>query len=342
MIDTFITLEGPITDKIQISGGLRRSLLDLIFPAVAPDDIGIRQAPVYLDYQFKLELLAHQTRPSAHLGVRVERPPRADSERGGGRRSCHPRTNRARDELLQQPDRLEPQARRQGRAGVWPSTSVRRRSTSGSATSSGSKGTFIKPTARGEWRYQITDRVQLITGLDVYVAPVDLTYVGPQPEAQEGAGSGQGSLAGEETVFAESTPRSFGPGSTSSRTRASARSSSSSSASVSTTSARSPRLPSTPASPPSSACATTCASRSARASSASRLSSKSRTRRSAIPNSSPLKAVHLGARLGVRRSSAARFGVEGFYKYLWDRPVPTPGGIAPFYVERRNRPHLRR
>ncbi|MGB7477435.1 MAG: TonB family protein, partial [Polyangiales bacterium] len=55
IIDTFITLEGPITDKISISGGLRRSLIDLILPAVLPDDIGVRQAPVYIDYQFKLK-----------------------------------------------------------------------------------------------------------------------------------------------------------------------------------------------------------------------------------------------------------------------------------------------
>ena len=35
----------------QIAGGARRSLIDLVFKYIVPDDIGITQAPVYYDYQ---------------------------------------------------------------------------------------------------------------------------------------------------------------------------------------------------------------------------------------------------------------------------------------------------
>jgi outer membrane receptor protein involved in Fe transport len=50
------------------------------------------------------------------------------------------------------------------------------------------------------------------------------------------------------------------------------------------------------------------------------------------PNLDPLKAVHLGAGWEYDALPGFRFGVEGFYKYLWDRPVSTPGGEAPFYI----------
>ncbi len=74
------------------------------------------------------------------------------------------------------------------------------------------EGTFIQTYGRGEWRYQITDRVRLIAGLDVYTAPIDLAYVGPQPGAAEGAGSSAGSLAGQDQVFADVDTTIFRPG----------------------------------------------------------------------------------------------------------------------------------
>jgi len=50
------------------------------------------------------------------------------------------------------------------------------------------------------------------------------------------------------------------------------------------------------------------------------------------PELDPIKAVHVGAGWEYDAVPGARFGVEAFYKYLWDRAIPTPGGEAPFYV----------
>jgi hypothetical protein len=50
------------------------------------------------------------------------------------------------------------------------------------------------------------------------------------------------------------------------------------------------------------------------------------------PDLTPIKAVHLGVGWEYDAFDIASFGVEGFYKYLWDRPVTTPGGLAPFFV----------
>ena len=44
------------------------------------------------------------------------------------------------------------------------------------------------------------------------------------------------------------------------------------------------------------------------------------------------EAVHLGAGWEYDALPGARFGVEGFYKHLWDRAIATPNGQAPFYV----------
>ncbi|MGB9338776.1 MAG: TonB-dependent receptor, partial [Polyangiales bacterium] len=50
------------------------------------------------------------------------------------------------------------------------------------------------------------------------------------------------------------------------------------------------------------------------------------------PNLDPIKAVHLGLGWEYDAFPGVRFGVEGFYKYLWDRTIATPRGEAPFYL----------
>jgi outer membrane receptor protein involved in Fe transport len=50
------------------------------------------------------------------------------------------------------------------------------------------------------------------------------------------------------------------------------------------------------------------------------------------PDLSPIQAVHLGAGWEYDAFPGVRFGVEGFYKYLWNRPVSTTGGVPPFYT----------
>ncbi|MBW2211710.1 MAG: TonB-dependent receptor, partial [Deltaproteobacteria bacterium] len=211
IIDTFVTLEGPITDKISISGGLRRSLLDLVFPAVAPDDIGIRQAPVYLDYQFKLNFW-----PTKRDRVRISAYGSNDrldlilEEAAGDDPAIRGNTQLATSFYNNQIDwtrRVGEKVEQELAFNVGPN-----KIKFALGNEFRLEGTFIQTYARGEWRYQITDRVRLIAGLDVYTAPVDLTYVGPQPQAQEGAGSQQGSLAGQEQVFADVDTTLFRPG----------------------------------------------------------------------------------------------------------------------------------
>jgi TonB family protein len=331
VIDTFVTLEGPITDKISISGGLRRSLLDLVFPAVAPDDIGVRQAPVYLDYQFKLNFWPtkrDRVRISAYgsndrLDLILEEAAGDDPAIRGDTQLATSFYNNQIDWTRRVGDKVEQDLT----FNVGPN-----KINFALGSEFRLEGTFIQTYGRGEWRYQITDRVRLIAGLDVYTAPIDLTYVGPQPQAQEGAGSQQGSLAGQDQVFADVDTTIFRPGvylesdmQLGKITRLilglrvdyfSAINASSVDPRLTTifTVAKDMRVklgvgvfsqpPELQESDPS----------------------------IGNPGLDPIKAVHLGAGWEYDALPGARFGVEGFYKYLWDRAISTPHGEAPFYV----------
>ena len=331
VIDTFVTIESPITDKVQISGGLRRSLLDLVFPAVAPDDIGVRQAPVYFDYQFKLAF-----QPTKRDRVRISAYGANDrlellfedvqGDDPAIRGQSDLRTafyNNQLDWRRKIGDRVEQELAfnvgpQQIRFGIGDEFRL--------------DGWFIQTYGRGEWRYQISDRVRLIAGVDVFAAPVRLDYVGPQPDPSEGGGSQQGALAGQETVFA----------------------------SVDTNIVRPALYFETDASLGKLVqlilglrfdyySEINGYSVDPRLTTIFKVRDDMRVKAGVVlfsqppefqesdvtlgnPNLDPFKAVHVGLGWEYEPFAIARFGVEGFYKYLWDRPVATPGGQAPFFV----------
>jgi hypothetical protein len=331
VIDTFVTLESPITDKVQISGGLRRSLLDLIFPAVAPDDIGVRQAPVYIDYQFKLNFL-----PTKRDRVRISAYGSNDrlelilNEAAGDDPAIRGQTQLGTSFYNNQIDwrrKLGDKAEQDLAFNVGP-----QRINFSLGDEFRLEGRFIQTYSRGEWRYQITDRVQLIAGLDVYATPIDLDYVGPQPDAAEGGGSQQGSLAGQDQVVAAVNTTIVRPGL---YLESNARLGKLVQLVIGlrldyfseiTAFSVDPRL-------------TTIFNvrDDMRVKVGTGIFSQPpefQESDSSIgnPNLSPFKAVHLGAGWEYDAFPGARFGVEGFYKYLWNRPVTTPGGVEPFYV----------
>ncbi len=331
IIDTFVTLEAPLSDKISISGGLRRSILDLVFPAVVPDDIGVRQAPVYLDYQFKLNF-----RPTKRDRVRISAYGSKDrlelilEEAAGNDPAIRGNTQFATSFYNNQIDwrrRVGDKVEQELTFNAGPN---KIKFSLGNAFRL--EGTFIQTYSRGEWRYQITDRVRLIAGLDVYVAPVDLTYVGPQPQAQEGAGSQQGSLAGQDQVFADVDTTIFRPGvylesdmklGKVTQLILGLRVDHFSEINSSTVD---PRL-------------TTIftVAKDMRVKLGVGIFSQPPELQESDPGIGnpeldPIKAVHVGAGWEYDALPGARFGIEGFYKYLWDRAIATPNGQAPFYV----------
>ena len=331
VIDTFITLEAPLTDKISISGGLRRSLLDLIFPAVAPEDLGVRQAPVYIDYQFKLNFLPtkrDRVRISAYgsndrLELVLEEAAGDDPAIRGDTELGTSFYNNQIDWTRRVGDKVDQELA----FNVGPSKISFKLGDEFRL-----EGTFIQTYGRGEWRYQITDKVRLTTGLDVYTAPVDLVYVGAQPDAGEGAGSQQGSLAGRDQVFAEVDTTVFRPGvylesglKLGKITELILGLRMDYFSDISSF-AVDPRLTTI----------FTVAEDMRVKLGVGVFSQPPEFQESdstiGNPNLDPIKAVHLGAGWEYDAVPGFRFGVEGFYKYLWDRAITTPNGEAPFYV----------
>jgi TonB family protein len=330
IIDTFVTVEAPLGDKVSISGGLRRSFIDLILPAVLPDDIGVRQAPVYIDYQFKLNYY-----PTKRDRVRISAYGSNDRlelilEQSGDDPAIRGTTQFATSFYNNQVDwtrNIGDKVQQQLQFNVGPSKIDFQLGEEFLL-----EGSFIQTYGRAEWQYQITDQVRLTAGLDIYTAPVNLVYFGPQPGATEGAGSQQGSLAGQQQVFADVSSVIFRPG-------------------VYLESgmdlgkftelilglrldyfgeidafAVDPRLTTIFA-----------VAKNMRVKlGVGIFSQPPEFQESDVtignPNLDPIQAVHVGAGWEYDALPGVRFGVEGFYKYLWDRAIPTPNGEAPFYV----------
>lgn len=331
VFDTFVTLEAPLTDKISISGGLRRSLIDLIVPAVLPSDVGVRQAPVYIDYQLKLVFL-----PNKRDRIRISAYGSNDrldlilEEAAGDDPAIRGNTQLATSFYYNQIDwkrRLGDKSEQELTFNVGPN-----KINFALGNDFRLQGTFIQTYGRGEWRYPISDKVRLIAGLDVYTAPVDLTYAGPQPRGQEGAGSQQGSFASREKVFADLNSTIFRPGvyfesdmQVGKLTELILGLRIDYFSEISAF-AFDPRL-------------TTIFTvrEDMRVKLGVGLFSQPpeiQESNPSIGNPSlqPIEAVHLDAGWEYDAFPGARFGVEGFYKYLWDRAVATPHGEAPFYV----------
>jgi TonB family protein len=331
VIDTFFTIEAPITDKISISGGLRRSLLDLILPSVLPDDVGIRQAPVYIDYQFKMNFL-----PSKRDRVRISAYGSSDrlalilDEASGDDPAIRGNTELSTSFYNNQIDwtrRVGDRVEQELAFNVGPT-----KINFGLGDEFRLEGTFIQTYGRGEWRYQITDKVRLIAGLDVYTAPIDLVYAGPQPGAGEGAGTQSGSLASQDQVFAEVDTTIFRPGvylesnmQLGKLTQLILGLRMDYFSAIDAFSVD-PRLTTI----------FTVAEDMRVKVGVGIFSQPPEFQESDAsignPNLDPIKAVHLGLGWEYDAFPGVRFGVEGFYKYLWDRTIATPRGEAPFYL----------
>ena len=332
-IDTFITAEGPINDKLSISGGFRRSLIDLVFPLFIPDDadVGVRQAPVYYDYQLKLVY-----RPTKRDRVRFSSYGSNDrlallfEETAGDDPTIRGDGNFATRFYNNQIDwarRISDKTEQSIAFEIGPINID-----FGIGDAFQLQGRFLQTYSRAEWRYQLNERVQLIAGADLSLTPVDLFFQGPPPSASEGAGSQQGSLATEDQVTALVDNVVFRPGlylesglNLGKLTRL-------------VLGVRLDYFSDIDA-----------FSFDPRATTIFTVRPDMRVKLGVgiysqppefqesdatigNPNLEPIQSVHVGAGWEYDAFPGVTFDVEGFYKYLWDRPVPTQNGEAPFFV----------
>lgn len=195
LFDASLLVTAPISDDAEIALAGRRSWFDAIFTAVAEDsDIQTIAAPVYYDYQLmgtwrpsdrdKLRLMVYGS--SDELRLLFEQPADGDSSVAGNfafGTSFH---------------RVHGSWRRKLSADVDQDIDIAVGTLDadfglGEAFKFNLTGTEIY--ARSEWRGRVTEKVRLIGGLDLFFMPGRYLYQGPAIGQSEGNPDNQGGTA---------------------------------------------------------------------------------------------------------------------------------------------------
>ena len=329
LIDASLLLEGPITDKLSIAVGFRRSLIDLVFGAVVPDNVSVTAAPVYYDYQTFLTW-----RPTDRDRVRLLIYGSSD------------RFKLFFDEAAGDDPAVRGKARFLARFHYHHLSWERRINNRieqdidvmagpikldfGFGDAFTFRGSFQQVYGRSEWRFSLSDKAKLIVGTDLFLIPADLVFVGPPARQAEGGNVNNDPIAGQDTVTVDEKTVVFRPG-----------------LYLETNLDLGP----------------------ARLILATRMDYFSEIKRwvfdprlSAIfdvndqwriksgiglysqppefqesddtignPNLKAIRSVHAGLGVEYDPTPGVSLGVEGFYKYLWDRAVSTPNGVPPYF-----------
>ncbi|MEM6956344.1 MAG: TonB-dependent receptor [Myxococcota bacterium] len=186
-IDASVLAEFPLGENASMALGFRRSLLDLFFDLVLPDEIGISQAPVYYDWQSIVSW-----RPSSRDRLRFQFYGASD-----------------RFKLLFD-DGLEADPAASGNLGLitrfatfqasWDrqindDTELEVNAAFGPQTVDFGQGNALnvdlfvnQAYLRTEMRHRITPRYKLTYGVDISVAPFSIDFSGPSQRQTEGAG----------------------------------------------------------------------------------------------------------------------------------------------------------
>jgi TonB family protein len=186
-LDSSLLLEGPITDKASFMVGGRRSYLGEVLTAGAPDNAGPLAAPVYYDYQ----------------GFVTYRPTDRDRLRIGGYGSSDRLqvlfTEKDDDPAI---ERIEV-AQQFHRAQVgWRHQYTKKLDHDLQFAAGRNSDVISFPPdfnldlvirelyLRAEWRYRVSDKLQLIAGTDNQAGFFSVSYLGPTLPDQEGSGAG--------------------------------------------------------------------------------------------------------------------------------------------------------
>jgi hypothetical protein len=198
LIDGSAMVQGPITNNWEVAAAARRSWLDVTLgAALSAADVSTIAAPVYYDYQVmstyrpsdkdKLRLLIYGS--SDKFKLLFEQPGDADPAVSGNFR-IQTQFHRAQVSWYRKvSDRVDHDL--EVSMGTFDyEFGV------GDAFDFTLKG--MEAYARSEWRMRVTDKVRLISGLDVVVLPGEVSYGGPplqQQESNPGGGGGGASTS---------------------------------------------------------------------------------------------------------------------------------------------------
>lgn len=187
VIDTSLLLEGPITRKFSLAGSFRRSLIDLILPYVIPSDAStLTAAPVYYDYQ-----LIGTWRPTDRDNLRFQFYGSSDHFALIAKNSSESDQSAAENAigLTTRFNNLQATWNRQLR-GNTDQNVVFEVGPQHLEFNAGLDIKFQLETTqiygRSQWLTRLSDHLRLVTGLDVSSGPFWITYIGPNAGQSEG------------------------------------------------------------------------------------------------------------------------------------------------------------
>jgi TonB family protein len=330
-IDAWILAEGPIGDKVSVALAARRSLIDLILPAILSGaDLSVTSAPVYYDHQFILTY-----KPTSRDRIRLMSYGASDAFAFiVGEELAEDPNIRGAAELRQRFyfttltwDRdLNRGFKQTMTFAIGPSRPVFR-----FGPDLEFDARFLDMTLRSEWRGRLSKRFETIVGTDIRAVPYRIRYSGPPIRQTEGAPPGNQGSASERVVREAGDGVLFQPGVygevagdfdpvrvvlglrfdyVSSANRA----------------VLDPRLNTFHQ-----------VNEKLRLKAGVGMYSQPPAVQETAPNiGNPnldfIRSVHTSAGGDYEVDKGIQVGLEGFYKYLWNRPVSTVGGLPPFFV----------
>lgn len=210
LIDASILAEGPIGDRASIAIAARRSYIDFIFDSLVPSGVfDVVAAPVYYDYQalgtwrptdrdrLRLKIFGS----SDEFRLIFSEPP-SDNPNIRGNLDLSTQFHRAHVSWTRA---LSPDVDQELDVSVGPSLF-----TFGLGESLRIQGDFIQMYGRAEWRARLTRGVRLLFGLDMFLVPFDVAFVGPAPAQTEGSPAMQ-PLGTRESVALHTTGTAYRP-----------------------------------------------------------------------------------------------------------------------------------
>ena len=199
-IDAWVLAEGPIGDKVSVALAARRSLIDLILPAVlSGTTLTVTAAPVYYDHQFILTY-----RPTERDRIRLMSYGASDAfafivgddlAEDPNIRGAAELRQRFYFTTLSWDRRLNRDFQQSMVFAIGPNRPV---FSFGPDLEFDAR--FLDIAFRSEWRGRISKRFETILGTDIRIIPYDISYSGPPVRQTEGAPPGNQGSASERVV----------------------------------------------------------------------------------------------------------------------------------------------
>lgn len=328
-IDVWALAEGPITEKLSVALAIRRSLIDLILPAIlSGTGASISTAPVYYDHQIiltyrptsrdRIRLMSYGASDAFALTIGDEfaEDPNIQGNASLQQRFYHTVLSWDRD--------LKRDFKQTLQVSAGPSRPV---------FSLGDDllfdARFIEIGIRGEWRGRLSKYFETILGVDTRIIPSTVTYSGPSLRSFEGQGAQSGTLEGsvflreQGTVYLPSVYAELAGDFDPVRIVAGARFDY---FSMIKKGVVDPRLN-----------AFYQVNDKLRLKAGVGIYSQPPSVQEAAPqlgnpNLDVMRSVHVSAGGDYQIDTGIAVGLEGFYKKIWNRPISTENGLPPFFT----------